>query len=194
MNNISNNTGKIKYQTFDEANKVAEKMRKTHHESFTAYRTNDGWCVGGNHTRPIKKTNKVNSLQEMRNLFYDYKLDQDDLSVDDYIDEIQSEERSNKVSVINGDGLHWILEEVEFQLGRELGMNNDKRYLVLTVKNTFETKQIRMGGAFEKSIDLLYRYALNLKKDSIVWHTWNNPNSPKKWSSDLWFYRIDPII
>jgi hypothetical protein len=191
---MQNSQGKIVYPSFEDANKVAEKMRKTHHESFTAYRTNDGWCVGGNHTRPVKKNNKVNSLQDMKSLFYDYKLDEDDLSVDDYIEEIQLEERNNKISVINGNKFDWILKEVEFKYGRELGMNNDKRYLALTVKNSLDSKLIRMGGAFEKSIDLLYRYALNLKNDAIVWHTWNNPKSPEKWSSDLWFYRIDPKI
>lgn len=186
--------GKIVYSSYEQANRVAEKMRKTHHESFTAYRTTDGWCVGGSHTRPMKPVKKINSLQDLRNLFYEYKLDSDDLSVDDYLDEILSEERRNKVSVTNGENFHWILSEIQFKSGRELGMNNDKRYLVLNVKNNTDTKLIRMGGAFEKSIDLLYRYALDLKGDAIIWHTWNNSNSPNKWDSDVWFYRIEPVI
>lgn len=188
------NKGKVFYSTYIEANKIAEKLRKTHHEAFTAYRTNEGWCVGGNHTKRSSKTKKVNSLQDVGCLFYDFKLDEDDLSVDDYLNDIASELNKNKKSIENGLDNSWILKDVKFMTGSQLDMKNEKRYLALIVDNLIEKKLIRMGGPFERNIDLLYRFALTLKDTEIIWHTWNNSNSPGKWNSDTWFYKIEPKI
>lgn len=184
--------GKVVFATFDEAERTATKMRKSHGAAFQVYKVEGGWAIGGVHVKKKREPQKKKSFLDLKSLLEEYKTYENDNSVDNYIHDVVAEsEKEHVESVSNGENLLWILIGVNVLTGRELQMANDKKYLVLTIKNDVEQKQIQMGGAFERHIPLVSRLADSLQGKSILWHTWNSKSNANKWTSDKWFYLIE---
>ncbi len=167
-------------------------MRKSHGAAFQVYKVEGGWAIGGVHVKKKREPQKKKSFLDLKSLLEEYKTYENDNSVDNYIHDVVAEsEKEHVESVSNGENLLWILIGVNVLTGRELQMANDKKYLVLTIKNDVEQKQIQMGGAFERHIPLVSRLADSLQGKSILWHTWNSKSNANKWTSDKWFYLIE---
>ncbi len=184
-----NDIGKKLYDTYSEAEKIAEKMSRTHKEGFNVYKVEDKWAVGGVH---IKKNNKqkIKSFDDLRIILNEFMSGEDDSSVEDYIEEIENDLQS-KESTIQGLTDEWILKSVSLKLGRDIGMlqTNDKNYLVLFLENNDQKLMLKMGGNFSRHIPLIKRQAESLIESAVLWHTWNSSTS--SWAKDTWFYRIE---
>ena len=63
------NDGKKLYASFSEAEKVAEKMSRTHNEGFNVYKVEGMWAVGGVHLRKNNKQ-KIKSFLTERYLIF----------------------------------------------------------------------------------------------------------------------------
>jgi hypothetical protein len=189
---MHSNSGKKLFASFDEAEKAAKAMRIRHNENFQAVKTDGGWVVGGVHVKSKTPYKRVKALAEIRELFCDLEsISESDLI--DYANQIAAESATSKTSEINGDGEKWRLVSWEVTTGRQLQMNNDTSYLVLTVASDKETLLIQMGGAFSRHIPLISTQAESLRGRRIVWHTWNSARQPTKWERSKWFYMIEPV-
>jgi hypothetical protein len=183
------NQGKVVFKTQDEANKAAQRMGRNYEEPFRAYPVNGGWAVGGVFLKkPIKK---IKSLSDMREILKQFKDSDDDYSVDQYTDLIESEESSNKVSTTFGDDSIWTLISYEEMTGTQLGMKTSGSYLVLEITNGIETKRPKMGGAFRPHIPLMKKMAESLLHKPVEWSTWNSKINSDKWANDSWFYKLE---
>ena len=187
-----NDIGKKLYDTYSEAEKIAEKMSRTHNEGFNVYKVEDKWAVGGVH---IKKNNKqkIKSFDDLRIILNEFMSNADDTSVEDYIEDIENDLQS-KESSIQGENTDWILKDVKILLGKEIGMslNNSNSYLVLFLEKGLEKILLKMGGNFSPHIPLIQRQANSLINSNIIWHTWNSKSS--NWQENAWFYRIEKKI
>ena len=186
------NSGKKLFTSYDEAERAAKAMRLRHNENFQAVKADGGWIVGGVHLKSKTPYKRVKSLAEIRELF----IDVDSISatdVVDYANQIATESAASKTSEINGGGENWRLVSWVVAPGRELEMNNDTSYLVLTVTSDQQTLRIQMGGAFSKHIPLISAQAESLRGRSIVWHTWNPARQPTRWERSKWFYMIEQV-
>jgi hypothetical protein len=188
MNDL--NAGKVLFPTFSEASNVASKMRRNTESPLTVYKVGEKWAVGGTHMRNINQRKTIKSFDEIKLLLDPFKRSGDDLSVDEYISDIELESINNQ-SVGNGFGDDFILINVSIRCGNEIGMSksNFNSYLVLEVANAKSSHLIKMGGKFARHIPLIKRQAESLINHPIIWHTWNNSSS--SWGSNDWFYRIE---
>ncbi len=186
------NEGKKRFQSWEEADRVAKRMRNKHGEKYTVYRDGDAWLIGGDNKKTVKSPpRKARSFSDIRQLMYQYKLSDNDTSIDEYVDEIE-QEHANKESVDQGYGENWILENAEALPGCEIGMasTNKNIYLRLTlIKGDSQRIHIKMGGAFSRHIPLVKRQAESLLNKPVVWYTWNNRGS--SWGEFEWFYRLE---
>lgn len=189
---MDSNTGKKLFSSYDEAEREAKAMRTRHNENFQAVKADGGWVVGGVHVKSKTPYKRVKALAEIRELFSDVESISE-TDVVDYANQIAAESAASKTSEINGEGENWRLVSWEVALGRQLQMNNDTSYLVLTVASDKQTLRIQMGGAFSKHIPLISAQAESLRDRSIVWHTWNSARQPTKWERSKWFYMIEPV-
>jgi hypothetical protein len=189
---MDSNTGKKLFSSYDEAERAAKAMRTRHNENFQAVKADGGWVVGGVHVKSKTPYKRVKALAEIRELFSDVESISE-TDVVDYANQIAAESAASKTSEINGEGENWRLVSWEVALGRQLQMNNDTSYLVLTVASDKQTLRIQMGGAFSKHIPLISAQAESLRDRSIVWHTWNSARQPTKWERSKWFYMIEPV-
>lgn len=189
---MDSNTGKKLFSSYDEAERAAKAMRTRHNENFQAVKADGGWVVGGVHVKSKTPYKRVKALAEIRELFSDVESISE-TDVVDYANQIAAESAASKTSEINGEGENWRLVSWEVALGRQLQMNNDTSYLVLTVASDKQTLRIHMGGAFSKHIPLISAQAESLRDRSIVWHTWNSARQPTKWERSKWFYMIEPV-
>ncbi len=183
--------GKRVFQTFDEANQAASKMRGRHSEGFRPYKVDGGWAVGGIHMRTKTPYKRVKSFEDIRALFANISESVDDAEIEVYESSISAELANGKTSSIGGGEDKWTLESYSIKTGRELDMRNDKQYLVLALRSASDSTQIMMGGAFSPSIPLVYKQAASLIGKAIVWHTWNSKSNPDQWSASKWFYMIE---
>jgi hypothetical protein len=186
------NSGKKLFASYDEAERAAKSMRTRHNENFQAVKADGGWVVGGVHLRSKTAYKRVKALAEIRTLFRDLESISE-TEVVDYANQIAAESTASKVSELNGDGENWRLILWEVVPGRELQMNNDTSYLVLTVEREKQKLRIQMGGAFSRHIPLISAQAESLLGRSIVWHTWNSARQPTKWERSKWFYMIESV-
>jgi hypothetical protein len=186
------NDGKKLYASFSEAEKVAEKMSRTHNEGFNVYKVEGMWAVGGVHFRKNNKQ-KIKSFDDLRIILNEFMSDKDDSSVEEYIEEIENDLQS-KESTVQGEDTDWMLKDVKILLGKEIGMsiNNNNSYLVLFVEKGIEKISLKMGGNFSQHIPLIQRQANSLINSNIIWHTWNSKSS--NWQENAWFYRIEKKI
>ncbi len=184
--------GKKLYSTYSEAKSIADRMCRTHNEGFNVYKVNEMWAVGGVHAKLVNRKRVCKSLNDIRLMFADYSLSEDDRAVANYISEVDSESQTNE-SWTEGESEDWILESVDLKLGREIGMSesNTKTYLVLKLSKNSDEVTLKMGGKFSPHIPLLKRHAENLKGQAVIWHTWNSKIKETSWSSDSWFYLIE---
>lgn len=182
------NIGKKIFSSFEDAEKAAASMRKSKNEPFKAYKVNGGWAVGGVFLNTPKK---VKSLSDLRSVLTNLKSDEDDDSIDHYIELIESESKSDKVNTVFGTEQIWRLISCSEKTGAQLGMKNNKNYLVLEITNGTDTKKPKMGGAFEPHIPLMKRIADSLINSPVIWHTWNPKSNPTQWDNDSWFYRLE---
>lgn len=184
------NDGKQLFDSKMDAERIAQKMSRSHSEAFTVYKVGSKWTVGGVHIKAAPKNSKVKSLEDIRILLQDFVESEDEASVDDYITEIQNESLG-KESSTQGESDDWILRKVELKMGCEIGMSqtNSKTYLVLSLDKTAERVTVKMGGNFSRHIPLISRQAESLKGRAVIWHTWNNKTS--NWGGNDWFYRIE---
>jgi hypothetical protein len=189
---MDSNTGKKLFLSHDEAERAAKAMRTRHNENFQAVKADGGWVVGGVHVKSKTPYKRVKALAEIRELFSDLESISE-TDVVDYANQIAAESAASKTSEINGEGENWRLVSWEVARGRQLQMNNDTSYLVLTVASDKQTLRIQMGGAFSKHIPLISAQAESLRDRSIVWHTWNSARQPTKWERSKWFYMIEPV-
>jgi hypothetical protein len=187
---METNNGKKLHNTYEEAARVAKAMRTRHDENFQPVKADGGWVVGGVHVKNKTPYKRVKAFEHLRALFEDIRDSISEADVVEYANEIDTES-ALKVSEVNGRGEDWILVSSAVMSGRELGMNNDKSYLVLTVKNDQQTLEIQMGGAFSRHIPLISAQAESLRGRSIVWHTWNSARQPAMWERSKWFYMIE---
>jgi hypothetical protein len=190
MNDL--NAGKVLFSTFSEASNVAAKMRRANGSPLTVYKVGDKWAIGGAHLRTDKQRRTIKSFDEIKLLLDPFKNSDDDLSVDDYINDIEIESMNNQ-SIGNGFGDNFILKNVSIRYGNEIGMSksNFNSYLVLEVVNAKSSHMIKMGGKFARHIPLIKRQADSLINQPIIWHTWNNSSS--SWGTNDWFYRIEKL-
>lgn len=189
---MDSNTGKKLFTSYDEAERAAKAMRARHNENFQSVKVDGGWAVGGVHVKSKTPYKRVKELADIRKLFSD--LDSiSETDVVDYANQIAAESAASKTSEINGHGEDWCLVSWEVVAGRQLQMNNDTSYLVLTVAKDKQTLRIQMGGAFSKHIPLISAQAELLRGRSIVWHTWNSIRQPTRWERSKWFYMIEPV-
>lgn len=189
---MDSNTGKKLFTSYDEAERAAKAMRFRHNENFQTFKVDGGWAIGGVHVESKTPYKRVKALAEIRKLFNDLESISE-TDVVEYADQIASESAASKTSEINGKGEDWRLVSWEVALGRQLQMNNDTSYLVLTVANGEQTLRIQMGGAFSKHIPLISTQAESLRGRRIVWHTWNTTGQPTRWERSKWFYMIEPV-
>lgn len=189
---MDSNTGKKLFTSYDEAERAAKSMRVRHNENFQTVKVDGGWAVGGVHVKSKTPYKRVKALAEIRKLFSDLESISE-TDVIDYANQIAAESASSKTTEINGEGEDWRLVSWEVAGGRQLQMNNDTSYLVLTVANSKQTLRIQMGGAFSKHIPLISAQAESLRGRSIVWHTWNSASQPTRWERSKWFYMIESI-
>ncbi len=187
------NSGKKILSSYEDAERAAKAMRARHNEPFQPVKVDGGWVVGGSQLRTKTPYKRVKSLSDIRALFDDLADSISEADVVEYASQIAAESAAAKVSVVNGDGEHWVLASSAELSGYELGMNNDTPYLVLTVENGSEKLQIKMGGAFSRHIPLISTQAQSLIGHSIVWHTWNSSREPAKWKRSEWFYLIERV-
>jgi hypothetical protein len=188
---MDSQTGKKRFTSYDEAERAAKAMRTRHNENFQAVKTDGGWVVGGVHVKSKTPYKRVKAMAEIRELFSELKATLV-TDVDDYANQI-AESAASKTSEINGEGENWRLVSWEVAAGRQLQMNNDTSYLVLTVESNEQTLRIQMGGAFSPHIPLISAQAESLLGRNIVWHTWNSSHQPAKWERGKWFYMIEPV-
>jgi len=190
---MSNNQGKFIHLTFSDAEKEAENLRRKFKEPFVIYKSKDGWLVGGAHLKKERKMKRINQFSDLKELFKDIEGNYTDADIENYYETISQENSSEKISESSGDENNWILESVEILKGNLLGMHNTKLYLTLFLTNSNGDKlRLKMGGAFESSIQLIHRQALSLLQKPIIWHTWNSKyKNNNQWSSDAWFYLIE---
>lgn len=188
MKNYINDEKKL-FASFSEAEKVAEKMSRTHNEGFNVYKVHDMWAVGGVHLKNNNKQ-KIKSFDDLRIILNEFVSDKDDSSVDDYIKVIENDLQDNE-NTIQGENTDWILKDIKILLGKEIGMsvNNNNSYLVLFIERGHEKLSIKMGGNFSSHIPLIQRQANSLINSKIIWHTWNSKSS--NWKENAWFYRIE---
>lgn len=186
---MESNSGKNLHASYAEANKVAQRMRTRHNENYQPVKVDGGWVVGGTHVKSKTPYKRVKAFADIRALLDGIGSEAD---VVEYGNQIGAEVAKSKVSEVNGHGENWRLASWEVVLGRELQMNNDTPYLVLTVENDNETLRIRMGGAFSRHIPLISAQAETLRGRHIVWHTWNSARQAEKWERSRWFYMIEP--
>lgn len=189
---MHSNTGKKNFTSYDEAERAAKAMRTRHNENFQAVKADGGWVVGGVHVKSKSPYKRVKALAEIRELFTDLESITE-TNVVDYANQIAAESAAAKTSEINGEGENWQLVSWEVALGRQLQMNNDTSYLVLTVASDKQTLRIQMGGAFSTHIPLISAQAESLRGRSIIWHTWNSARQPTHWERSKWFYMIEPV-
>lgn len=185
------NEGKKRFQSWEEADRVAKRMRNKHGEKYTIYRDGDAWLIGGDSKKSVKSSRKTRSFSDIRQLMYQFRLSDADTSVDEYVDEIE-QGHSTKESVDQGYGENWILERADELPGCDIGMavTNKNLYLQLTLKKGDSQRvNIKMGGAFSRHIPLVKRQAESLLNKPVVWYTWNNGRS--NWGEFEWFYRIE---
>lgn len=189
---MQSDSGKKLFASYDEAERAARAMRTRHNENFQAVKADGGWVVGGVHLKSKTPYKRVKALAEIRALFRDLESISE-ADVVDYANQIAAESAASKVSEINGGSENWRLVSWEVVPGRQLQMNNDKSYLVLTVASDKQTLRIQMGGAFSRHIPLISAQAESLRGRSIVWHTWNSALQPTRWERSKWFYMIEPV-
>jgi hypothetical protein len=185
---MDSNSGKNLHTSYEEANKVAKRMRTRHNENYQPVKVDGGWVVGGTHVKSKTPYKRVKAFPDIHALFDGIGSEADVLQ---YANEI-GEAAKSKVSEVNGDGQNWRLASWEIMSGRQLQMNNDTSYLVLTVENDKQTLRIQMGGAFSRHIPLISAQAESLCGRYIVWHTWNSARQAEKWERSRWFYMIEP--
>lgn len=186
------NEGKKLFHSFLDAKKIVQKMSQDHGHGFEVYKVGNLWAIGGIHMKKINQKDKIKSFDDIRILLDKFKNSSEDESVEEYIVDIR-EESASKESSIHGELGEWILHSVDIKLGRDIGMSvsNQKKYLILSLRRDGEDLAIKMGGKFDRHIDLIKRQADSLVGSAINWHTWNNQSS--SWSGDSWFYRIEPV-
>ncbi len=183
------NLGKKIFSSFEDAEKAAASMRKSKSEPFKTYKVNGGWAVGGVHLNTPAK--KVKSLSDLKTVLNNLKSSDEDDSVEEYIDLIESESKSDKINTVFGTEQIWRLISYSEKSGTQLGMKNNKNYLVLEITNGTEIKKPKMGGAFEPHIPLMKKIAETLINSPVIWHTWNPKSNPNQWNNDSWFYRLE---
>ena len=181
--------GKQLYDTFTEAQRIAEKMSRSHGGAYQPYKIGSSWAVGGIHLKTLQK--KVKSFDDIRLLLEDFRESDEDNSVEDYINDIETTALTN-VSVVKGESDSWILEKVALKQGCELGMSpsNVKTYLALFLYKNGDKLTLKMGGQFSSHIPLIKKQCECLINQAVVWHTWNSSIQKTNWGSDEWFYRI----
>lgn len=190
---MESNSGKKLHKSYEEAQKAAEVMRARHNENFQPVKIDGGWVVGGVHVKSKTPYKRVKMFADIRALFDDVAESISEADVVDYANQIDAELATSKVSEVNGQGEDWRLVSWEVKSGRQLQMNNDTSYLVLTVQNDKQMQRIQMGGAFSRHIPLISAQAESLRGHSIVWHTWNSAQQPLRWERSKWFYMIEPV-
>lgn len=191
---MSTNDGKKLYRSFPEAEQAAKSMRARFNENFSPYKVDGGWSVGGVHVRSKMPYRRVKSFSDIRALFDALDDQVSEVAVEEYASLIDAESNASKVSELNGDGEGWRLVSWEVLTGRQLEMNNDTSYLVVTVENeTSQVLRLQMGGAFAKAIPLISAQAKSLQGQRIVWHTWNSATTPTKWQRSKWFYMLEAV-
>lgn len=190
---MENNSGKQLYTSYEETERAAKAMRTRHNENFQPVKVDGGWVVGGTHVKSKTPYKRVKALADVRALFDDIAESVCEADVVAYSNQIDAESAASKVSEVNGDGENWQLVSLEVMSGRQLQMNNDTSYLVLTVESDKQMLRIQMGGAFSRHIPLISAQAESLRGRSIVWHTWNPARQPSKWERSKWFYMIEPV-
>lgn len=181
--------GKQLYATFTEAQKIAERMSRTHGEGYKAYKVGTSWAVGGIHMKALHK--KVKSFDDIRVLLDEFKESNDDNSIENYIKDIEETSLTTE-SVTKGESDSWVLTGVALKPGYELGMsvNNTKIYLVLSLAKNSDKMLLKMGGKFSIHIPLIKKQCETLIDQAVVWDTWNSSIQETNWQSDEWFYRI----
>lgn len=185
------NFGKVVFKTQEEAQKVAQRMRKNRDEPFTTYKIpNSGWAIGGVLLKK-KYPVKVKSTKDIRLLWEEFKEDEFDTSVDDYTSEVEAKELGDESSTIYGDDSVWILINNYIKTGTELGMKTTSSYLVLEITNGIKTVRPKLGGAFSKYIPLMMKVANSLMEKPVIWSSWNPKSTPNKWDNDSWFYKLE---
>jgi hypothetical protein len=189
---MESNSGKKLHKSYDVAERAAKAMRTRHNENFQPVKADGGWIVGGVHVKNKTPYKRVKAFEDIRALFDDLADSISEADVVEYANEIDAESAS-KVSEVNGHGEDWRLLSWAVMSGRQLQLNNDTSYLVLTVENERQTLRIQMGGAFSRHIPLVSAQAESLRGRSIVWHTWNSARQPTKWERSKWFYMIEPV-
>ncbi|MBE7418293.1 MAG: hypothetical protein HS128_11185 [Ideonella sp.] len=190
---MESNSGKKLHTSFEQAERAAKAMRTRHNENFQPIKVDGGWVVGGSHVKSKTPYKRVKSFVDIRALFDDIAESISETDVVEYAKQIDAESATSKVSEVNGQGEHWKLVSWQVMSGRQLQMNNDTSYLVLTVENAHQTLQIQMGGVFSRHIPLISAQAESLRGRGIVWHTWNSARQPAKWERSKWFYMIEPV-
>lgn len=184
------NAGKKLFASYEDADRAAKAMRARHNEPFQPVKVEEGWVVGGSHLKSKTPYKRVKSFADIRALFDDLadSISEDDVA--EYANQIAAETAPSEVK---GEGEGWTLISSGSLTGKQLGMKNDKTYLVLTLRREGQTLRIQMGGAFSRHIQLVSLQARSLLGRSIVWHTWNSSGDPTKWEGNRWFYMIQPI-
>jgi hypothetical protein len=186
MTNTDLNQGKVVFTSKEDAERAARKMSQKHGEAFAAYKLAAGWAVGGVFLKKPRKL-KVKSLDEIKDLWSDLQHDHDDSAIDEYADAVLAK-ASSEISTQFGADSVWILSGYSIKTSHELGFKTRGKYLVLDITNGIETKQPKMGGAFEPHIPLMTKVAEALINKAVIWSTWNPRHDPTKWGNNSWFY------
>ena len=186
---MNNDEGKQLYDTFTEAQKIAERMSRTHGEGYKPYKVGTAWAVGGVHLKALPK--KVKSFDDIRRLLDEFKESDDDNSIENYIKDIEETSLTTE-SVTKGESDSWILRRVALKPGHELGMSssNIKMYLALFLDRNGDKLTLKMGGPFDSHIPLIRKQCEGLIDQTVVWYTWNSSVRKTNWGSEEWFYRI----
>lgn len=187
------NSGKKLHKNYEEAARAAKVMQTRNNENLQPIKAEGGWVVGGVHVKNKMPYKRAKALDEIRTLFKDIADSTFEVDMVEYANQIEAESATGKASEVNGQGEGWKLVSSEVMSGRQLQMNNDTSYLVLTVESGNQTLNIQMGGAFSRHIPLISAQAQSLRGCCIVWHTWNSARQPRKWESGRWFYMIESV-
>ena len=190
MTNIEYSQGKVFFVSKDDAERGARIMSRKFNEHFTTYQINQGWAVGGVFYKKHKLI-KTKSLDQIKNIWQTHQENEENLLFKKYVDTIKKQEIVNKISTTFGSDSIWILVDYSIKKADEVGFKNDGRYLVLDLTNGIESRNPKMGGAFEIHIPLMEKIVNSLINNSVIWSTWNPKNNPTKWDSDSWFYRLE---
>lgn len=104
------------------------------------------------------------------------------MGADDLIEESSMQQTAQPI-----DYKDWILIKAEIKTGLEIGLRNQKRYLVITLKKGDEELELLKGGKFETDIPPTYTRAKGLIGHQVEWSTWNPPKGAGPWSHFRWF-------